>query len=78
MKFVFSRYRCSSYLVNGCGAGVIEDDDGIFVPTETQHHHGNHKALIHQMMLFEAIKVRLEHEPWPIKEIYDEEVERYN
>ena len=41
-----------------------------------QNVHANHKAKIHQMMLFQAIKVRIAHEAWPIKEIFDEEVER--
>ncbi len=72
-----SRYRCYSYVTNGCVAGVVEEEDGIFVPTESPHVHPNHKAIIHQMMLFQAIKVRLENELSSIKEIYDEEVERY-
>jgi hypothetical protein len=63
-------------LTNGCGAGVVEEEDGTYVPTETPNVHANHKAKIHQMMLFQAIKVRIAHEAWPIKEIFDEEVER--
>jgi hypothetical protein len=72
-----SRYRCYSYVLEGCSAGIVEDDDGIFVPTGPPHHHANHKREIHHMMLVQAIRVRLHNEPRSIKEIYDEEVERY-
>jgi hypothetical protein len=72
-----SRYRCYSYVLEGCSAGIVEDDDGIFVPTGPPHYHANHKREIHQMMLVQAIRVRLHNEPRSIKEIYDEEVERY-
>ncbi|XP_046646970.1 uncharacterized protein LOC124336984 [Daphnia pulicaria] len=72
------RYRCYSYVLEGCSAGIVEDDDGIFVPTGPPHHHANHKREIHHMMLVQAIRVRLHNEPRSIKEIYDEEVERMN
>ena len=62
----------------GCGVTIVEQEDETFVPTTgTPHLHNNHMAAIHQMMLFQAIKVRLLNEPLNIKEIYDEEVERY-
>ena len=61
----------------GCGVTIVEQEDGTFVPTGTPHLHNNHMAEIHQMMIFQAIKVRLLNEPLNIKEIYDEEVERY-
>ncbi len=55
---------------------MLEEEGGIFVPTETPYVHPNNKAIIHKMMLFKAIKVRLENElRSSIKEIYDEEME---
>ncbi|EFX71709.1 hypothetical protein DAPPUDRAFT_111401 [Daphnia pulex] len=62
-----NRYRCYSYVTNGCVAGVVEEEDGIFVPTESPHVHPNHKAIIHEMMLFQAIKD--EHKGRPVFEM---------
>ena len=61
---------------NGCGAGVVKEEDGTLVPTGTQHLHNNHKTDINQMMLCQEIKVRLQNETKNLKEIFDEEVER--
>ena len=72
-----SRYRCYSYVLEGCSSGIVEDDEGIFVPTGPPHHNANHKREIHHMMLVQAIRVGLHNEPRSIKEIYVEEVERY-